>query len=136
MVGVGLVKKIYYQTIFMTYMINNLRIIYKDYTKFHFTYYRYSVSKNLRVNIFKEKKVKNLFLNVKKILLLFFLHLQVMLLFFLIGNMIFFRHLKSDNDQSNKLANLFLMFLCVLFHLVAIILQNINFFLILKSINL
>ena len=64
MVGVGLVKKIYHQTIFMTYMINNLRIIYKDYTKFHFTYYRYSVSKNLRVNIFKEKKVKNLFLNV------------------------------------------------------------------------
>ena len=69
MVGVGLVKNNYHQTIFMTYMINNLRIIYKDYTIFHFTYYRYSISKNLRVNIFKEKKVMLLIFNVKKILL-------------------------------------------------------------------
>ena len=132
MVGIGLVKKIYHQTIFMTYMINNLRIIYKDYTIFHFTYYRYSISKNLKVNIFKEKKVKNLFLNVKKILQ----QIMIMLLFFLIGNIIFFRHLKSDNDQSNISVKLFQMFIGVLFHLVAIMhIQILNIFLILKRIN-
>ena len=130
MVGVGLVKNNYHQIIFLIYIINNLRIIYKDYTIFHFTYYRYSIRYKFHVNIFKEKKFKSLILNVKKILL----QIMIMLLFFL--NIIFFRYLKSDNDQSNISVKLFQMFIGVLFHLVAIMhIQILNIFLILKRIN-
>ena len=124
----GLVKQIYHLTIFIAYIINNLWIIYKNYTIFHFTYYRYSIINKFRVNIFKEKIVMLLFFNVKKILLC------ILLLFFLISNIIFFRYLKSDNDQSNISVKLFQMFIDVLFHLVAIMHQILNFFLILKSI--
>ena len=125
----GLVKQIYHLTIFIAYIINNLWIIYKNYTIFHFTYYRYSIINKFRVNIFKEKKVMLLFFNVKKILLC------ILLLFFLIGNIIFFRYLKSDNDQSNISVESFQMFIGVIFHLVAMMQQIINFFLILKRID-
>ena len=57
-----------------------------------------------------------------------------MLLSFQFGSIIFFRYLKSDNDQSNISVKLFQMFIGFIFHSVAIMHQVLNFFLILKSI--